>query len=123
MLELDLPFPPSTNTYWRHCRGRHFISPKGREFRELVGDIFHQSGGIKQHGFLALFAVGWPKDKRKRDLDNHFGKALLDALQHAGAYDDDSQIVALSSRWDMENGEIKRHPEGLIHVRIVQAGG
>lgn len=33
-------------------------------------------------------------DKRKRDLDN-VAKATLDALQHAGLYDDDSQIDEL----------------------------
>lgn len=120
---MDLPFPPSTNTYWRHGNGHHYLSNKGRAFRERVAALFAESGGKKQFGMLALFAVGWPRDKRKRDLDNHFGKALLDALQHAGAYDDDSQIVALSSRWDIQDGEIKRHPEGLIHIRIVQAGG
>lgn len=123
MLELDLPFPPSTNTYWRHGNGHHYLSNSGRAYRDTVAGIFTAAGAKKQHGHLALFAVGWPKDRRKRDLDNHFGKALLDALQHAGAYDDDAQIVALSSRWEMDNGEIKRHPEGLIHIRIVQAGG
>lgn len=123
MLELDLPFPPSTNTYWRHGNGHHYLSNKGREYRRVVAKIFEDNCYKKQFGLLALFAVGWPKDRRKRDLDNHFGKALLDALQMAGAYDDDCQIVALSSRWEIENGEIKRHPEGLIHIRIVQAGG
>lgn len=123
MLELDLPFPPSTNTYWRHGNGHHYISKGGISYRRAVADAFQAASCVKQHGLLALFAVGWPKDRRKRDLDNHFGKALLDALQFAGAYDDDSQIVALSSRWEIDNGEIKRHPEGLIHIRIVQAGG
>ena len=37
--------------------------------------------------FISLF----PPDRRKRDLDNVL-KALLDALQHAGCYDDDSQL-------------------------------
>ena len=121
VLELDLPFPPSTNTYWRHGNGHHYLSKGGKDYREAVRRAFLGSGGNKQYGLLALFAVGWPKDRRKRDLDNHFGKALLDALQFAGAYDDDCQIVALSSRWELENNEIKRHPEGLIHIRIVQA--
>ncbi len=122
MLELDLPFPPSTNTYWRHGNGHHYLSDKGRAYRVSVANVFLASRAVKQTGMLALFAVGWPKDKRKRDLDNHFGKALLDALQFAGAYDDDSQVVALSSRWEIEGGEIKRHPEGKIRVHIVQAG-
>jgi len=32
-----------------------------------------------------------PPDRRRRDLDNAM-KALLDSLEHAGVYDDDSQI-------------------------------
>ena len=33
-------------------------------------------------------------DRRRRDIDN-VGKALLDALQHAGCFDDDEQIDVL----------------------------
>lgn len=123
MLELDLPFPPSINHYYGGTRsGRRFISSAGMRYRKAVAAAFSDQSGTRQAGMLALFGVGWPKDRRRRDLDNHFGKALLDALQLAGAFDDDSQIVALSARWEIENGEIKRHPEGLIHIRIVQAG-
>jgi crossover junction endodeoxyribonuclease RusA len=35
-----------------------------------------------------------PPDRRRRDLDNIL-KALLDALQYGGAYQDDSQIDSL----------------------------
>lgn len=36
---------------------------------------------------------------RRRDLDNFGGKALLDALTHAGVWLDDSQVRSLSMRW------------------------
>ena len=36
-----------------------------------------------------------PPDRRRRDIDN-MQKALLDAMQHGGAYLDDSQIVRLA---------------------------
>lgn len=122
MLELDLPFPVPLSQYYSHTKqGRKYITNKGVKYRKAVVDALN--GCQKQTGMLAMFVVMWPKDRRRRDLDNHAGKALLDALKHAGAYDDDSQIVALSSRWEIEGGEIKRHPEGLIHIRIVQAGG
>ena len=39
----------------------------------------------------------FPPDRRRRDLDN-LQKPLLDALQHAGVYEDDSQIDLLVSR-------------------------
>jgi crossover junction endodeoxyribonuclease RusA len=39
----------------------------------------------------------FPPDRRRRDLDN-LQKPLLDALQHAGVYEDDSQVDLLLSR-------------------------
>ena len=48
-------------------------------------------------GPLALVTDVHPPDNRRRDLDNT-QKALLDAMQHGGAYEDDSQIVLLASR-------------------------
>ena len=30
MIVLELPFPPSLNTYWRRARGRVYINEKGR---------------------------------------------------------------------------------------------
>jgi hypothetical protein len=36
----------------------------------------------------------FPPDRRKRDADN-FHKCLSDALQHAGVFHDDSQVVRL----------------------------
>jgi Holliday junction resolvase RusA-like endonuclease len=55
-----------------------------------------------------------PPDRRRRDVDNAL-KSLLDALQHGGAYADDSQIVRLEVT--------KREPVqgGLTFVRIRKA--
>ena len=52
-----------------------------------------------------MFEV-FPPDNRRRDIDNVF-KALLDAMQHGGAYADDSQIVRLSidKRMPVEGGK------------------
>jgi len=49
---------------------------------------------------VALF----PPDKRKRDVDNVL-KALLDACEHAGCYESDSQIDELHIvRQEMRTG-------------------
>jgi crossover junction endodeoxyribonuclease RusA len=44
---------------------------------------------------LVVDVIVHPPDRRRRDVDNCL-KSLLDALQHGGAYQDDSQIVRLS---------------------------
>jgi Holliday junction resolvase RusA-like endonuclease len=43
-------------------------------------------------------AVGRP-DKRKRDLDNIAGKAVLDLLVAHKVIADDALVVSLASRW------------------------
>ena len=94
---LELPYPPSVNTYWRHARGRHYISAKGKAYREAVqwaakqGDLVADA---PMEGRLKVCVSLWMPDKRRRDLDNTM-KALLDALEHADVYEDDSQIDEL----------------------------
>ncbi|HGM5043058.1 TPA: RusA family crossover junction endodeoxyribonuclease [Stenotrophomonas maltophilia] len=91
-----LPWPPSVNRYWRTFRGRMLISADGRTYRQaavgaaLAGDRF---GAAK----VRVSIDAWLPDNRRRDVDNIL-KAPLDALCHAGIYDDDSQIVELSIR-------------------------
>jgi hypothetical protein len=48
-------------------------------------------------GRLAVTVDVHPPDRRRRDLDNAL-KALLDALEHGGAYRDDAQIDDLRVR-------------------------
>lgn len=96
-----LPWPPSMNTYWR--RGPHvtYLTAKAKEFRHFVfSEVVEQNARdrhtpfIKLEGRLAVLIELTAPDKRKRDLDNHV-KAVLDALEHAGVYENDSQIDEL----------------------------
>lgn len=48
-------------------------------------------------GRLSVEIDAHPPDRRRRDLDN-LQKPLLDALEYAGVYEDDSQIDRLVSR-------------------------
>lgn len=101
-INLRLPYPPSTNTYWRHptkgkLAGRHLISEAGRAYRSSVAvEVFKQLGHIKPaDGRLAVKVIAYMPDRRRRDLDNIL-KALFDALTHAGLWLDDSQIDFIS---------------------------
>ena len=94
MNELELPYPPSVNHYYRHVGPRTLISREGRRYRERVTADLKALGIESFSGALILRVEVYPPDRRRRDIDN-VQKALLDALQHGGAYQDDSQIAKL----------------------------
>jgi len=108
MIELDLPFPPSVNTYWRTFQGRMLISKKGREYRKAVSEqILLQKCNKHLKGKIRVTIEAWRPDKRRRDLDNLL-KAPLDALTHAGVYEDDQLIVDLRIFWaEDQAGKLK----------------
>lgn len=116
-MTLTLPYPPSVNHYWRTVRTRHgcrvLISREGRAYRTKVGSILAVAGIRRQTGRLAVRIDVHPPDRRRRDLDNAM-KALLDALEHGGAYEDDSQIDHL----DIRRGQVV--PDGKVAVRIAE---
>lgn len=94
MICLTLPWPPSVNHYWRHNQGRTHISAEGKAFRQIVAWRALEQRTKCLSGRLSLTVGAFPPDRRRRDLDNLL-KALLDALQAAGCYEDDSQIDRL----------------------------
>lgn len=95
MLQLELPYPPSINHYWRRVGPRTLISREGRRFRRDVTAILSAMEIEPLAGPLVVEVEVFPPDNRRRDIDN-VQKALLDALEHGGAYGDDSQIVKLT---------------------------
>lgn len=111
MLELQLPYPPSVNHYWRRVGARTLISRGGRAFRQAVCTILAAAKVRPLDGALAVEIDVFPPDNRRRDLDNTL-KGLLDALAHGGAYHDDSQIARLAVE--------RRHvvPGGQVRVRL-----
>ena len=96
-MNITLPWPPSINTYWRSVNGKMLISKKGRAYRASVINHIRPCKPTLER--LSVRIICHPPDKRKRDLDN-LPKGLLDALEHAGVYADDSQIDELYLRRD-----------------------
>lgn len=111
MIELELPWPPSVNHYYRHVGNRVLISKPGRTYRQTVVAMLRPRFRAPLMGRLGVSIRAFPPDRRRRDLDN-LQKCLLDSLQHARVYGDDSQIDSLSIvRCDPV-------PKGLLRVAI-----
>ena len=97
MTRITLPWPPSTNRYWRYVGGRVLISAHGRQYRQDVARIttLVRADGQVPRGPIAdrvgITIMASPPDRIRRDLDNLL-KGLLDALTHAGIWLDDSQV-------------------------------
>jgi crossover junction endodeoxyribonuclease RusA len=89
MIVLELPYPPTNNTYYRNVNSRTIISAKGRQYSVEVGKML--AGCVPIEGRLSVHIEAYPPDLRRRDLDGIF-KGLLDALTKAGFWLDDEQI-------------------------------
>ena len=112
MLELELPYPPSVNHYYRRVGPRTLISREGRRYRQRIVAILRALGVRPIDGMLSVTVDFYPPDRRRRDLDN-LQKCLWDALQHGGLYRDDSQIKEIHAHM-----REPMPPRGLAIVRI-----
>lgn len=111
MIELELPFPPSVNHYYRRVGRRVLISREGRKFRERVCALIADLGLRTMSGPLQVEILAYPPNGQERDYDN-IEKALFDALQHARVYHKDSQVKKHSTE------ECTCIPGGMVIVRI-----
>jgi crossover junction endodeoxyribonuclease RusA len=101
-IEIDLPWPPSVNHYYKPAGyGKRVLTSEARRFRDEVVLL------VRTHcdrelmpivGPICLDLVFHAPDKKRRDLDNLL-KATQDALQAACVYCDDSQIHKLGLVW------------------------
>lgn len=108
---IELPWPVSANRYWRRAGKVIHTSNEARAYREEVGWLCKTATRFG-HAKVGVAIVAYPPDARKRDLDN-VQKVLCDSLQHAGIFDDDSQIDDL---WIVRGPQ--RKPDGAVLVTI-----
>lgn len=100
-VQIVLPWAPSINTYYRAvARGKiaaNILSKKGREYREsaMIAIAAHKCTSLSLSGRLQVSLDLHPPDARRRDIDNYC-KGVLDALTHAGVWQDDEQIDQLN---------------------------
>lgn len=117
MITLTLPFPPSVNGYWRNINGRTLLSAKGRAYKKAVARLAQWNYAAKQlESRLEVLVILHPPDRRKRDIDNSM-KALLDSMQAAGVYLDDSQI----DRLVIERGEVEKGGAAIVTIKEIDA--
>lgn len=113
MIILALPWPPTLNHAWGQCGTRKYLKKAGHEFRQKVSEAVSESKA-RAEGRLAVFIALYAPTRRSYDIDNRI-KATLDALQCAGAFDDDEQVDVLwVVRREVVNG-------GMAKVVIVPA--
>ncbi len=121
-----LPWPPSVNHYYRRVGPRTLISRGGREYRRTVCGLLAGGGPRKPpaDGRIALAMDAFPPDRRRRDLDNTL-KAVGDSLEHAGVYEDDSQIDVLfvGRRQPVKGGKVVIRISQLPLPRCPLCGG
>jgi crossover junction endodeoxyribonuclease RusA len=95
-LVLDLPFPPSVNTYWRRSGNRTILSREARRYRDAVrAVVFSRCGVPAFDGPLSVRLDLYAPTRRRYDADNR-PKGVLDALTACGAWADDSQVFLLT---------------------------
>jgi len=70
-ITLELPLPPSVNTYWRNFRGRTVLSKGGKDYKIAVQEYIttHNIPKLGSERLQASITI-FPRDRRKVDLDN-----------------------------------------------------
>jgi crossover junction endodeoxyribonuclease RusA len=104
MLVLNLPLPPTINSYYGFQGHRRFVDEAGKKFKkEVAAYVLEYRVPKMGNARLEMEVVLYPRDRRVQDIDNRI-KALWDALKQAGVFDDDSQIDVLI----VKRGEVRK---------------
>ena len=102
LVQLTLPYPPSTNRYWRTFRGRTVPSKEATAFKRIVKeagpqqDLYTGDVGVTIQLLPKLTAKG-VASKVCLDIDNPI-KVILDSIQ--GVYiENDKQVKMILAEY------------------------
>lgn len=91
-MNLELPYPPSANRYWRVWRGRAVKSDEAREYQAKVRRLYARARPLAGPVSVTLEVY---RPIKRGDLDNSL-KVTLDALKGV-AFLDDAQVKRLTA--------------------------
>jgi crossover junction endodeoxyribonuclease RusA len=112
-VKLTLPYPPSTNRYWRvDRRGFAYLSTEARRYKVLVQNRVALAGvtAFPKDRAISLH-IDVYRPQRSGDLSNRL-KIVEDVLQGL-AYEDDRQVVDIRLR----RFDDKSNPRVEVEVR------
>lgn len=120
-MKLELPYPPSVNTWWRFDRrGIAYTTASARKYKNTAKlsamaqlSAWHRGAHTPPHGDVSV-TVHVYRPRAQGDLDNTL-KVLLDALNGI-AYVDDSQVISLHAF----RHDDKARPRVEIEVEVVR---
>ena len=113
-ITLELPLPPTINSYWGFSGHRRFLTLPAREFKQQVAHIVNQQKINFEDQKLSIDITLFWKDKRIQDLDNRC-KPLLDSLVQAGLANDDGQFKEIH----IYEGGILKGGKTLIKISVI----
>lgn len=111
-MRLELPFPPSSNRYWRNFRGQTVKSTEASEYQTRIKWIAKSKLGMDWRpleGEVSL-SIALYRPRRSGDLSNRI-KILEDSLQGI-LYVNDSQVTELHAY----RFEDKANPRAVVVV-------
>lgn len=100
-IQVQIPWPPSANRYWRIWNRGLIISKEAREYKKTIRQLSHMWPEWDSDGRLNIQITAFPPDKRARDLDNLL-KITLDSLEGAKMFENDSQFDKI----EIERGDV-----------------
>ena len=119
-VNLELPWPPSTNALWRNVAigggQRTLLSAKARAFlEEAAKQVAVQRAGLRFKGAVMVTCWLHAPTRRSYDIDNRV-KALLDACTHGGLWHDDGQVDVLV----VQRGQVIRGGLAIVKVSEIE---
>ena len=114
-LIMTIPYPPSINKYWLLNRnGSRRLSADAVDFRNsVIAEFYKFSWRNQLTGKCTVVIDEYPKNRIRRDIDNVI-KPILDALTHAGVWEDDEQVYKLLVR----KHEPDEQKKGYVTVKV-----